>query len=201
MRTLIGTALCLAACTASAQLYRWTDDKGRVHVTDTPPPAAAKAVRKLPDGAPPAKPAAADPTETFEIRQLRARYPITLYTTPGCDVCNEARALLNARGLPFSEVSVRDPAQMEELQRISGGAQVPTMTVGSTAQRGFETGMYQAMLDAAGYPKTGALPPRKQAEPDAPKPTIPEIKPVEEPERPSGPYAPGAPPQKRTAKK
>ena len=35
-----------AACVQAQQIYRWTDDKGRVHLTDTPPPASAKGVQK-----------------------------------------------------------------------------------------------------------------------------------------------------------
>jgi len=36
----------LAAGTASAQQYRWVDEKGRVHYSDTPPPASAKSSEK-----------------------------------------------------------------------------------------------------------------------------------------------------------
>lgn len=202
MRSVLAAALCLAAFAASAQVYRWTDDKGRVHITDTPPPASAKNVRKSGDAAPAAstQPAGQEP---FALQQARASYPIKLYTTPGCDACAEARKLLNARGLPFSEVSVTGDEQLQELKTVAGSASVPALVVGSTVQRGFEPGLYHGMLDAAGYPKTGMLPPRSQTEPPPPAPPgLPEVKPAPaaEPERPVGPYAPGAPPQKPTKK-
>ena len=39
----IGLVLALAANAAWAQqIYRWTDDKGRVHLTDTPPQRSTK---------------------------------------------------------------------------------------------------------------------------------------------------------------
>jgi len=50
MRPLIALLLCAAAFAASAQMYRWTDDKGRVHFTSTPPPAGAKNVQKKDTG-------------------------------------------------------------------------------------------------------------------------------------------------------
>jgi glutaredoxin len=198
MRSMLAAALCLAAFAATAQVYRWTDDKGRVHITDTPPPASAKSVRKS-GGPAPAGAAAASAPEPFELQQARSKYPITLYTTPGCEACAEARKLLNGRGLPFSEVSVTEEAQLEELKKVSGGTSVPAMVVGSSVQRGFEPGLYQRTLDAAGYPRAGVLPARNQAEPTPPPPPgLPAVKPAAEPERPAGPYSsqvtePGAP--------
>ena len=195
MRTMLATALCLATFAASAQIYRWTDSEGRVHVTDRPPPASAKGVRTM--GRSAAADAAPSAQEPFELQQAKAKYPITLYTTPGCDACTEARKLLNARGLPFSEVSVTEDAQLQELKRVTGGTSVPAMMVGASVQRGFEPGLYERTLDVAGYPKTGTLPPRSQAAPTPPPPPgAPEVKPVEEPEQPTGPYAPGAPRQR-----
>lgn len=42
------TALCL--CTvAQAQMYRWTDEEGRVHYSDSPPPEAARQERRVLD--------------------------------------------------------------------------------------------------------------------------------------------------------
>lgn len=200
MRTVLAAALCVATFAASAQLYRWTDEKGRVHITDTPPPATAKNVRKSGD-APGAAVPQASPAEPFALQKPRASYPITLYTTPGCEACAEARKLLNARGLPFKEVSVTDDPQLQELKKVVGSTSVPALIVGSTVQRGYEPGLYHGLLDAAGYPKTGTLAPRSQAEPAPPAaPGAPEVKPIDEPERPSGPYAPGAAPQKATKK-
>ncbi|MBI2753376.1 MAG: glutaredoxin family protein [Betaproteobacteria bacterium] len=192
MRIVLAATLCAVALGASAQMYRWTDEKGRVHVTDMPPPASAKGVIK--SGAVPAEPAPTRSSgqEPFALQQARANYPITLYTAPDCEGCDAARKLLNARGLPFKEVNVIDATQIEELQKAVGSNSVPAIIVGSTVQKGFEEGAYQRLLDAAGYPKTGALSPRSQAAPKPPAPALPEVKPAPQPERPTGPYAPGA---------
>jgi hypothetical protein len=68
-------------------------------------------------------------------------------------------------------------------------------------QKGFEETAYQRLLDAAGYPVTGVVPPRAQAEPTAAAPGLPEVKPAAQPEQPSGPYSPGAPAPPKTKKK
>ena len=46
MRSVIFAVLLGAACAASAQMYRWTDENGPRALTDTPPPPSAKNVQK-----------------------------------------------------------------------------------------------------------------------------------------------------------
>lgn len=205
MRILLAFVLCTFALGAGAQVYRWTDEQGRVHITDTPPPASAKDVKRSEGGGGTPAPSAATKEsgqEPFSLQQARAKYPVTLYTVPNCEGCNHARRLLNSRGIPFKEISLTDAGQMDEFKQTVGGNTVPAIIVGSTVQKGFEEGAYHALLDAAGYPATGVLPPRNQAQPTAAAPALPDVKPVAEPEKPSGPYAPGAaPPPPPTKKK
>jgi len=172
------------------QLYRWTDEKGRVHITDTPPPPGAKGVQKsrAPSGTP------GEAGESYALQTARKNAPVTLYSQPDCDACDRARKLLNARGVPFKEVSVLTEKHVEEMKQAGGGNTVPVLLVGASVQQGYEESTYHSMLDAAGYPKTGVLPPRAQAEPKPPAAAeAPKDKPAAEPEpAPSGPYAPGA---------
>ena len=89
-------------CAASAQLYRWTDERGRVHLTDTPPPAGARNIQKRGALGTQAVPAPASPATPFFIEQVTRNFPVTLYGSPGCDApCKLARDALNRRGVPF----------------------------------------------------------------------------------------------------
>ena len=185
---LLGLIVCGAAMPAAAQLYRWTDQSGKTHFTDTPPPPSAKNVQKR-SGA--AAPGSADTAgQPFVLQQALKDFPVTLYTTPGCEACGEARKLLNARGVPFKEVSVNSEAQLAELKSVVGSNSVPALVVGPSVVKGFEESQYHRTLDAAGYPKAGILPPRRQAEPapEAPKPAAEAIEATEP--APTGPYAP-----------
>jgi glutaredoxin len=133
----------------------------------------------------------------FEIARLQKDYPVTLYTSPTCkDGCALAREALNKRGVPFKEVQVWNPETNEEFKRVSGGLDVPTLLVGRGVQRGFEQGAFDALLDTAGYPRTGLLPaltqkapqaPEGYVAPDAPKPAAQPINPQESAQKP-GPY-------------
>ena len=187
MRPLIALLLCAAAFAASAQMYRWTDEKGGVHFTSTPPPAGAKNVQKKGSGGAPAESSA--PALPFALQQAQKDFPVTLYTTPGCEGCDAARKLLNGRGLPFKEVSVTENEQIEALKAATGANSVQTMMVGRSVQKGFEEGVYNRTLDAAGYPRAGVLPPRSQAAPSPLQPATEKPEPLA-PASPRGPYAP-----------
>ena len=183
--------LAATSSAALAQIYRWTDENGKVHITDTPPPPGAKNVHKRNAGSASSSSAQPDANEPYVLREARKKAPITLYSTPGCEPCNAARQLLNARGVPFREVSVVNDKNADELLKAVGADAVPSLVVGTAVQQGFQSGIYHAMLDAAGYPPPGVLPQRSQAEP---KPEAEAA--VSEDERPRGPYAPGARPQR-----
>ena len=178
----LAVAAALAAGAAGAQqLYRWTDARGGVNITDTPPPANARNVTRI--GA--AASGGPSVQEPYELSVAQREFPVTLYTAPQCgEPCEQARAALNRRGVPFSEVLVADADTREELKRVASGAEeVPVLFVGRSVQKGFQQAAFDALLDAARYPKTGVLPPRAQSEPK-PRPA------PAEPEPPSGPYTP-----------
>jgi len=175
--------LTAAFAAGAQQLYRWTDEKGRVHITDTPPPASARNIQQKGSGA--SRPS--DSQQPFELRQAMQNFPVTLYTAPACkEPCAAARAHLNKRGIPFTEIQVGDDASREELKKVSGGEDVPTLLVGRSVHRGYAPDQYEALLDSARYPRAGLLAPRAQA---APPPPEAEPAPAPEP-APTGPYAP-----------
>ena len=74
----LGLALLLLGTAQAQQLYRWTDDKGRTHITDTPPPASAKDVQTKSASTPGPEPA----PQNFELAQAMKDFPVVLYTGP-----------------------------------------------------------------------------------------------------------------------
>ncbi|MFN2348328.1 MAG: DUF4124 domain-containing protein [Thioalkalivibrio sp.] len=47
--TVVGLAALLVVTSAQAQMYRWTDEQGRTHYSDSPPPEAARQERRVMD--------------------------------------------------------------------------------------------------------------------------------------------------------
>ena len=171
LRTLLAVVAILTAQTAAAQQYRWVDENGRVHYSDTPPPPTAKDVQRKR-----LKGSAVAAQGSYELDKAMKSSPVTLYSHPDCkDLCQIARDVLNQRGVPFTEVSATDDTKQEELRRVSGGTRVPVLLVGSQVETTVSASAYNQALDLAGYPKAGVARARNQvAPPEPPKPAAAE---------------------------
>ena len=178
LRSLVIVIAAFAAQAALAQQYRWLDEQGRVHYTDTPPPPTARSVQKknLKANAVGAQP-------NYELAQAMKTSPVTLYSHPECrETCQLARDVLNKRGVPFSEVSATDDAKLEQLRRVSGGVNVPVLVIGRQVATIPNADAYNDALDLAGYPKVGVVAARNQAAP--PEPPKPAEGAASEPQKP-----------------
>jgi hypothetical protein len=151
------------ACTAQAQMYRWVDEKGGVHYTDTPPPPSAKKIEekrftenvvqgdKLP----------------YSVQQAAKNFPVILYTGDCGDACKSGKEYLQKRGVPFTErLPGKNPSDLEQFKKVSQENFIPLLLVGkSVSLKGFNESEWASALDQAGYPKTNPLPPGQQAKP------------------------------------
>lgn len=150
---IVAAILFLTGAEVSAQVYRWVDQDGKVHYTQTPPPPEARdAQRKNFRGG------GVDVSNLPYATQVAAKnFPVTLYTEPACGPgCDQARALLVKRGVPFKEVSVVTQKDIDDLIKLSGKNQLPLLSVGSQMQSGFRGDLYDNLLDSASYPASGA---------------------------------------------
>jgi glutaredoxin len=179
LRALILFSFLLAATSASAQQYRWVDEKGRVHYTDTPPPPSAKSAQKKN-----LKGNELGQQPSYELTQAMRNAPVTLYTFPDCkDLCQMARDVLNKRGVPFKEKLISNQQMLDELKQVSGGLNVPVLVVGNQVEKTASPQAFNQALDIGGYPAAGAVRPGNQKEPAAPKPP-PQAAPAETPATP-----------------
>ena len=141
----------------ASALYKVVGPDGKVTYTDRPPAAGATPSRVTPMAAAAAPPAAAAALPV-ELRQAAARYPVTLYVTANCAPCDSARVLLRRRGVPHTEKIVATDDDIEALQRLAGGRDAPTLTIGAQPLRGLASDTWHAYLDSAGYPRESRLP-------------------------------------------
>ena len=149
-RRLLALSLLALSFGVQAQTYRWTDQNGRVHYTDTPPPASAvKREEKSLKGN-----VASSGDLPYATQHAMKNFPVKLYTTKECEPCNDGRNLLNKRGIPFSEVVVEGDSGLAELKKLDEAAKVPVLAVGTDVRKGYEAGAWNKALDIAGYPQT-----------------------------------------------
>lgn len=155
-RRLIGLLLLAAALPAAAQsAYRWVDEKGRVQYSDQPPP---QSVKKFEERKLQANRASAQ--QPYAIRKAATDFPVTLYVGKDCgQTCDNARALLNKRGVPFSETVLQTEADVTAFKtRFGKEPFVPSLLVGKTLESGFADAPWNTLLNDAGYPTTKSAP-------------------------------------------
>jgi hypothetical protein len=143
------------ASTPAWALFKVVGPDGRVTYTDRPPPSSEGKVMPVNRDTG----VASDPALPFALRQVVTRFPVVLYTAVDCgNACELGRALLSRRGIPYSERSATTTEEREAWERIVGGSQAPTLTVGSQSLRGFSPASWEETLDLAGYPRASQLP-------------------------------------------
>ena len=148
----LGIFLAFSSPTTAQTTYRWIDKTtGQTIFSDKPPPAGAKLLEAR-DG-----PAASDNRQMpYATRQAAAKYPVVLYTSANCaEICANARALLNDRGVPFAENLLKTEEEIAAVSKQMGSDSfIPGLKVGSQSFAGYESGAWNNLLDLAGYPKT-----------------------------------------------
>lgn len=152
----------------SYALYKVVGPDGSVTYTDRPPAASLGRAVPLGRDSPATEAANALANLPLELRQVTARYPVTLYSSTDCLPCESGRRLLRERGVPYVERRVLNEDDAEALNRLTGGRSVPTLTIGTQALRGFADGDWHSYLDAAGYPRESRLPRGYQQPPATP---------------------------------
>lgn len=155
----------------AGELFRWVDKAGKVNYGDIPP-ADATDVERIKLSSQPAQ----NEDMPYETRMAQQNFPVSLYVGKGCaEPCDQARALLNKRGVPYSEKLLQFKEDVEAFKKLSGFDGVPSLSVGKTFLRGFLDEQWHSELDIAGYPKTSSYrgAPAKPANPEAASQVVP----------------------------
>lgn len=156
--TLAVFAIAALWSTAShAQVYRIVGPDGKVTFSDKPP--VIESNSRVGAASSNSGGGNASTGLPYELRQVTAKYPVTLYVGDNCGPCGAGRSMLTSRGIPFVEKTVNSNEDVQALQRLSGDTSLPFMTIGSQQLKGFSDTEWTQFLDAAGYPSASTLPP------------------------------------------
>jgi len=141
----------------AGEYFRWVDKAGKINYGDVLPPGAADVERIR---------ISSETTQyddlPYETRRAQQSFPVALYVADSCgETCDQARSLLNKRGIPYSEKSLRTKQDFDAFKQLSGlGGVVPVLAVGKNFLKGFLAEQWNSELDIAGYPKTSSYRPR-----------------------------------------
>lgn len=155
------------------ELYRWVDAHGQVHYSDAPPPPGARQVEE--------KRLSGNTVGGAELpyatRVAARNFPVTLYVSDCGESCTRAREHLARRGVPYAAKNPAvNQADAEALNKLLGSPQVPVLVVGKNRPLvGYDAAAWDALLDAAGYPRSK---PYGYKEPSLPGEEPPKAKPA-----------------------
>ncbi len=174
--------LLLAPGIGQAQ-YKWTDRDGLVGYGDQPPKDAVNVERLGAVAIGGADGDALGPLP-FEVRRAARTFPVVLYSRSDCPPCDQGRAYLKSRNVPFAERQVASQSDIDAFRKLGGADALPALGIGHQMLRGFESGAWSEALATAGYPQGVPLPRNWQW--PAPAPLAPPPEPPAPPDKADG---------------
>ncbi|MDZ7737016.1 MAG: glutaredoxin family protein [Gammaproteobacteria bacterium] len=127
-----------------SQLYKYTDDNGRVHYTDRPP--ADRQVETL-DIEIQSNAGQARVTDYAALLSFaETGNNVTIYTTDWCRVCKKAKRYMDSEDIQYTEHDIEKSRKARhEFDRL-GGKGVPVILVGKQKMHGFSAQKLDSMI-------------------------------------------------------
>ena len=119
---------------AGAEIYKWIDDNGKVHFSDSKPVEQSTETVKLKINS--------YTNVTFELAPVTPsksgqRKRVIMYSTSWCGYCKKARRYFNAKGIAFKEYDIEKSQSAKKAYDKLGGRGVPVILVGKSRMNGF----------------------------------------------------------------
>ncbi len=129
---------------AWAQIYKWVDESGAVHYSSRPVEGqhtedVTQRVRST-----------GNFVELESVESAATGNTITMLTTTWCGVCKKAKAYLNSKGVPFTELDVEKDDEGKRRYRELNGKGVPITLIGKQRLNGFTEAVMEKVLKKAG---------------------------------------------------
>lgn len=143
MKKLVLILLLLSASTI-AEVYKWTDENGRVHYGDNPVKgvAAQEVTTKINSYEHPTiteLPPLKDPEEQPRSKQ------VIMYSTTWCSYCKKARNYFMQHSIAFTDYDIEHDTDAKQAYDRLGGRGVPVILVGQKRLDGFSPDSFEQL--------------------------------------------------------
>ncbi len=131
--------LLLYAANGHAEMYKWTDEKGKVHLSDKRPRHLKSKNIRL-------------GVNTYESVSYDASIfdtgkKIVMYSTEWCAYCKNAKRHFASNALPFTEYDIERDPRARKLYKRMGAKGVPVILVGNKRMNGFSERGFEKIYD------------------------------------------------------
>jgi len=132
----------LAVAPVSAEIFKWSDENGKIHFGDRPP--AERQVERVEVKINSYTSAEIVPFEASVTRNVR-RGKVVMYSTVWCGYCKKARRYFRENKIPFQEYDTETSAKGRADYKKLNGAGVPIILVGKKRMNGFSPSGFEAI--------------------------------------------------------
>jgi glutaredoxin len=154
--------LVLASPASSVEIFKWVDDKGVVHFSDTPPPDRPELIEE--EQPPPAdslpqdnSPAAAEnqnaalKSDFFDFLDQSPQAPeapiVEIYETSWCVYCKKAKQFFRSKGIEFAAYDIeKDENAARRMMALTSKKAVPFVVINGHGIQGYSEEAYLAAL-------------------------------------------------------
>ena len=155
----------IAMGTASAEIYKWVDDEGVIHFSDSGPQDVSKI--NDPEEKPSAEPENQDNTpsevdnqngglspdffdildESTEEAQVNEAPTVEIYVTSWCAYCNAAKRFFRSRGIGFAVYDIeKDKSAARRMRAMTNKRAVPFVVINGYGIQGYSEQAYELAL-------------------------------------------------------
>ena len=129
--------LAVLAGSSHAEIYKWVDDKGKVHFTDQKPREQKAEELKLKINT--------YTSVSYDTSIFDTGKKVIMYSTSWCGYCKQAKAYFRAKNIPFTEYDIEQSASARSAFKQMGATGVPVILVGKQRMNGFSRTAFDQM--------------------------------------------------------
>lgn len=136
----ITLGLLLLPVVAAAELYRWIDQNGRIHVG---PVAPANVTAERFELAPNSASAVLPQQQINAEKQAAIKPAVVMYATSWCGYCRKARTYFKEQGIAYVEYDIEKDRAAYQRYKNLGGRGVPVISIGEQTIFGFSPAKFE----------------------------------------------------------
>lgn len=128
---------------SSAEIYRWVDENGKIHLSDSPPEEAD--VEQVDVEVNTYESIDYSKIQYYQPEEKPARKRVIMYATSWCGYCAKARAYFQKKDIRYREYDIDADKTARQKFESYGGSGVPLILVGKQTMRGFSVGRFERL--------------------------------------------------------